>query len=91
MAFLESYQRDFAAETSIHNISRGGIFVRGDLADMSQGDLLRVNFDLDKLNKSYTMSAKVVWTKGKVGQLERSAGLQFMTKEAVYSHLLSVI
>ena len=89
--YLESYQRDFSATTCIQNISRGGIYVQGALQDMSQGDLLRVNFDLDKINKSHTMSARVVWTQGRAGSKNRAAGLQFMTKEAVYGHLLSVI
>ena len=90
-ALLESYQKDFSANTMIYNISRGGAYIKGDLEDMSQGDLLRVNFELDELKKNHTMSAKVVWTSGQVGAPERAAGLQFISKEAIYNYLLDAI
>lgn len=90
-ALLESYQRDFVVQSRIENISRGGVFIRGPLEDLSRGDLLRVNFNLDELNKTHTMSAKVVWTEGRVDENERTAGLQFMSKEDVYSQLLNKI
>ena len=88
-ALLESYQRDFMVQSKIENISRGGVFIRGQLEDISRGDLLRVNFNLDELDKTHTMSAKVVWTEGAVGDVERIAGLQFISKEAIYSQLLN--
>jgi len=90
-ALLESYQRDFVVQSKIENISRGGVFIRGPLEDLSRGDLLRVNFNLDELNKTHTMSAKVVWTDGNVDESERTAGLQFMTKEDIYSQLLNTL
>jgi len=87
----KSYQRDFVVQSKIENISRGGVFIRGPLEDLSRGDLLRVNFNLDELNKTHTMSAKVVWTDGNVDESERTAGLQFMTKEDIYSQLLNTL
>jgi len=88
---LESYERDFTAQSAIQNISRGGVLIKGQLDDMAKGDLMRVNFSLDQINKTHTMSAKVVWTDGDVDSPEREAGLQFMSREAIYSHLLNHI
>ncbi|MCB0379256.1 MAG: PilZ domain-containing protein [Bdellovibrionales bacterium] len=86
-AWLESYTSEFSVSTVIKNISKGGACISGDLSTMSKGDLLRIQFDLDEINKSHTMSAQVVWTSGEVGG-ERMAGLQFVSKETVYQSLL---
>jgi hypothetical protein len=86
---LESYNKDFASQTLISNISRGGAHIQGELNDISRGDLLRVSFELDQLQKSRTVSAEVVWTRGDVGAEERSAGLRFISKAKVYEALLN--
>jgi len=86
---LESYNKDYSAQTLISNISRGGAHVQGELHDISRGDLLRISFNLDQLNKSRVVSAEVVWTNGEVGTQERSAGLRFISKAKVYEALLN--
>lgn len=86
---LESYSKDLSTQTLISNISRGGVHVQGELHDISRGDLLRVSFNLEQLNKSRVVSAQVVWTRGEVGSQERSAGLRFISKAKVYEALLN--
>ncbi|MEM7646312.1 MAG: PilZ domain-containing protein, partial [Pseudomonadota bacterium] len=88
-ASLESYTKDFSSSSLIYNISKGGLHVVGDLEDISKGDLLRVSFELDEIKKNRTMSAEVVWTAGDVGTPDRSAGLKFVPKSAVYDALLN--
>ena len=90
-ALLESYNKDFSSYTTISNISKGGIHIAGELEDLSKGDLLRVCFELDQLKKNHTMSAQVVWTSGDVGEGDRTAGLQFISKSKVYDSLLNGI
>lgn len=90
-ARLESYNKDFTSDSVISNISKGGVHITGALEDISKGDLIRVCFDLDELQKNHTMSAQVVWTSGNVGDSERSAGLKFISKSMVYDSLLNGI
>jgi response regulator RpfG family c-di-GMP phosphodiesterase len=90
-ATLESYNKNFSSVSIISNISKGGAHIVGDLNDLSKGDLLRVCFELDELKKNHTMSAQVVWTKGDVGDENRSAGLRFISKAKVYETLLNGI
>ena len=90
-ALLESYNKDFTTTSLISNISKGGAHIVGPLNDLSKGDLLRVCFELDELNKNHTMSAEVVWTSGNVGDPDRNAGLRFISKSRVYESLLNGI
>ena len=90
-ALLESYNKDYAAYTTVFNISKGGAYIQGDLADMSKGDLLRVNLNLEQVKKSHSMSAQVVWTSGEVGSKDRAAGIQFVSKEKLYRDLMGSI
>lgn len=90
-ASLESYNKDFSSNSVISNISKGGAHIVGNLEDLSKGDLLRVCFDLDELQKSHAVSAQVVWTRGSVGDSERCAGLKFISKSMVYETLLNEI
>lgn len=86
---LESYNKDFAAESMLSNISKGGAHVSGELNDITRGDLIRMSFHLEEINKSRTVSAEVVWTQGEVGTQERCAGLRFISKAQVYQSLLN--
>ncbi len=90
-AHLESYNKDFASDSVISNISKGGAHIVGELDDISRGDLLRVCFELDELKKNHTMSAEVVWTQGDVGTVDRCAGLKFISKSKVYESILGGI
>ena len=87
-ATLESYTKNYNSESLISNISRGGAHITGELGDLTKGDLIRVNFELNELNRNRTMSAEVVWTSGNESQNDRSAGLRFVPKSKVYDSLL---
>ena len=84
---LEAYSSDFKLETTINNISRSGVRIEGALTGLRNGDLLRLHFNFDEINKSRTMSARVVWVK-KEGDNKEEAGLEFVSQKAVYQYLL---
>ena len=86
-ATLEAYSSDFSTETTISNISRSGVRIVGNLDGLKQGDLLRLHFNFDQINKERTMSARVVWLKTNVDSTEE-AGLEFVSQKVVYQYLL---
>lgn len=83
---LESYKTDFKSESKVSNISLGGLCIEGDWGQLSQGDLLKVQFPLDQLHREHTMNVKVVWVR-KSGVC--SAGVEFVKNEELYSELLN--
>lgn len=87
-ATLEAYGTDFKAETTINNISRSGVRIEGPLGDLKTGDLLRLHFNFDKINKERIMSARVVWLK-KDSDNKEEAGLEFVSQKDVYQYLLN--
>lgn len=88
LARLESYQTSLELSANVDNISLGGACIKGDIKELSKGDLLKVEFELNEVKKSHILNAKVVWTTGKVGDVNRMAGLVFVPKEEVYNQLL---
>lgn len=86
-AVLEAYSSDFKTETTISNISRSGVRIIGNLDGLNKGDILRLHFNFDKINKERTMSARVVWKKSNQDESEE-AGLEFVSQKAVYQYLL---
>ena len=87
-ATLEAYSSEFKTETVINNISRSGVRIEGNLAGLSPGDLLKLNFNFDKIKKERTMSARVVWKKDANGEADM-AGLEFISQKTVYEYLLN--
>lgn len=83
---VESYKTDFKADSKVRNISLGGLCLDGDWNKLLCGDLLKITFPLDKLNREYTMNAKVIWVRG---ENKSEAGVEFVKDEDVYSQLLS--
>lgn len=86
---LSSYKSGFNASTSVLNMSRGGLCIAGHLDGLKTGDLLRVDFNLDKINARRTMNGKVVWVT--IENDEVQAGLEFVKDADVYGHLLDEI
>lgn len=86
-ATLEAYSSDFKTETVINNISRSGVRIEGNLGCLKKGDLLRLHFNFEKINKERLMSARVVWVK-KESDNKEEAGLEFVSQKAVYQYLL---
>ena len=48
---LESYKTEFKRSSCVQNISLGGLRLEGDVSGLTLGDLLKVQFPLDKLNR----------------------------------------
>lgn len=86
-AVLEAYSSDLKIDTIINNISRSGVRIEGNLGGLQKGDVLRLHFNFDKINKERTMSARVVWMKKENDNAEQ-AGLEFVSQKAVYKFLL---
>lgn len=87
-AVLETYNSDFKVETTINNISKNGVRIEGSLSGIKKGDLLRVHFNFDQIQKERVMSARVVWKKTD-GDSKEEAGLEFVSQQAVYQYLLN--
>lgn len=87
-AILETYNSDYRVETTINNISQSGVCINGNLSGIKQGDLLRLHFNFDKINKERVMSARVVWLK-KDADNQEEAGLEFVSQQTVYKYLLT--
>lgn len=86
---LSSYKSGFSGKTHVLNMSRGGLCMAGGLEGLKAGDLLRVDFELDKINSRRTMNGKVVWVAPENEELQ--AGLEFVKDSDVYGHLLEDI
>lgn len=87
---LSSYKSGFnASTTNVVNMSRGGLCLAGSLDGLQSGDLLRVDFNLDKINSRRSMNGKVVWVA--VENQEVQAGLEFVKDAEVYGHILNDI
>jgi hypothetical protein len=85
---LSSYKNEYKSESKIHNISLGGVCLESDCAELKVGDLLHLNFTLDRLNTERSMSGRVVWVRP--GE-KTSAGVEFVKDKEVYGQLLKSI
>jgi hypothetical protein len=86
---LSSYKSGFAGKTHVLNMSRGGLCITGGLDGLKTGDLLRVDFELDKIKSRRSMNGKVVWVAPEDKEIQ--AGLEFVKDSEVYGHLLGDI
>jgi|GEM_PF-1811160 len=86
---LEVYNGDLKCEALIRNISRGGLFLKGHFQGLKSGDLIKVHFDLDKIQKQRVMSARVAWVQSGSGDQDGvAAGVEFVSQMVVYDYLL---
>lgn len=82
---VTSYKTDFRSSPRVDNISLGGLCLQGKWDNLNVGDLLQINFSLDKLNVQRVMNGRVIW----VQQGEQcAAGIKFLKEEEVYGQLL---
>ncbi len=87
---LSSYKSGFiASETAVRNMSLGGLCIGGGIEGLKEGDLLRVDFHLDKIKARRAVNGKVVWVATENDEV--LAGLEFVKDSDVYGHLLSDI
>lgn len=83
---LSSYKSGFNSKTQVRNMSLGGLCLGGGLEGLEEGDLLRVDFELDKINARRTVNGRVIWVADENNEVQ--AGLAFVKDSDVYSHLL---
>ncbi len=86
-ATVECYRSDFKTESMINDISRSGIRIEGNLTGLHAGDIIRLKFNFQKINKERTISARVVWV-NKDNEAKQEAGLEFVSQVTVYKYLL---
>ncbi len=86
---LSSYVTEFKTPSKVNNMSLGGLRVEGPVGDLRIGEVLKINFSLDKLNVERVMNGRVVWVDKENSR--PSAGIQFMKETEVYTHLLREI
>lgn len=89
MVNVSSYTTDFRADTRVNNMSLGGLCLEGAVSGLRVGEVLKINFNLDKLNVERVMNGRVVWVDHDSPKV--SAGIQFMKETEVYTHLLQEI
>lgn len=86
---LSSYVTDFKAPSRVNNMSLGGLRLEGPVDQLRIGEVVKINFSLDKLNVERVMNGRVVWVDTE--NPRPSAGIQFMKETEVYTHLLREI
>ncbi|MCB9073807.1 MAG: PilZ domain-containing protein [Bdellovibrionaceae bacterium] len=86
---LSSYKSGFSGESQVCNMSRGGLCIQGGLVGLTAGDLLRIDFNLDKISTHRTVNGKVIWISEYDEQPQ--AGIEFIKESDVYGHLLDDI
>lgn len=73
----------------IFNLSKGGAYVEIKDGSFSAGDILRLTVPLDKVAKSYTLDAEVMWYSNKgFWQGQPAIGVRFIKSEDIYRNLL---
>ncbi len=86
---VSSYVSEYHSPSRVNNMSLGGLRIEGAVEALKVGEVVKINFSLDKLNVERVMNGRVVWIDQEQGQ--PSAGIQFMKESEVYSHLLREI
>lgn len=89
MVDISSYVTDFRTPSKVDNMSLGGLRVEGPVANLRVGEVVKINFSLDKLNVERVMNGRVVWVDA--DRPRPTAGIQFMKETEVYTHLLREI
>ncbi len=89
MVNVSSYMTAFQTPSKVNNMSLGGLRIEGAVSDLRIGEVVKINFSLDKLNVERVMNGRVVWVDAE--NSKPSAGIKFMKETEVYSHLLREI
>lgn len=85
---LTSYKSDYKSNVKVHNISMGGVCIEGACEALQVGELLHMNFHLDRLNTERMMCGRVVWVQAGTNP---SAGVEFVKDKEVYGQLMKTI
>lgn len=79
---------EMQAQALVSNLSKGGALLEGVFSEIFKvGELLRVQFHLNELDRLYSVPARVVWKKDQKGH--EGLGIEFVRNEDVYKFLMS--
>jgi len=87
---IESLSNGDMFNSTLVNLSVGGMYCEfNDDPEVKMGDLVRVNFELDEIDKSRTMNGQVVWkTKKSLRNPNPGLGIKFINAQDMYNLLL---
>lgn len=90
---LENFASGEHVETKMFNLSKGGAYFEVEQKPgLGVGELLRLKFQLDQLEKEHQIHGRIVWTtpKGHIGG-GYGIGVKFIKLEDIYRHLLQTV
>lgn len=90
---LETFVSGENVETKMFNLSKGGAYFEvSKKPGLGVGELLRLKFQLDQVEKEHHIHGRIVWTtpKGHSGG-GYGIGVKFIKQEDIYRHLLQTV
>ncbi len=91
---VERYTKDDAHEGTVLNLSKGGAYVVGEFETLDVGELLRLQINLNEVDREYTMPARVIWKVGKNEMANKDntgIGVEFVRSDEVYKYLMNAV
>lgn len=87
-ASLALYGQENASPGKMLNLSKGGAHVELGEVNVEVGKIIKLNIELDQVDRQYQVNARVVWVGGN-GKDGRHIGLEFIQATDVYRNLLN--
>lgn len=89
-AEIEFYGRNDRYISRVCNLSKGGAYLETSIgAAIRVGDMMRVTLELKDVNRTYTMPARVVWTRRSAERGDTGVGVEFVGTPDVRKTLIS--
>lgn len=89
---LENFASGENLETKMLNLSKGGAYFEVEKKPgLGVGELLRLKFRLDQLEKEHQIHGRIVWTTPKGLGGGYGIGVKFIKLEDIYRHLLQTV
>ena len=87
--FSDRPSASYSQASRLTNLSKGGAYLeflsttKSKAAPPVVGETVRLKLTLSELNRSYTMAAKVVWTRNEEGARAQGVGVEFLVQGVV--------
>ena len=91
---VERYTKEDSKEGTVLNLSKGGAYVEGEFENLDVGELLRLQINLNEVDREYTMPARVIWKVGRenaLNQTNTGIGVEFVRSDEVYKYLMNSV
>lgn len=90
---IETFVSGENVETKMFNLSKGGAYFElAQKPSLGVGELLRLKFQLDQVDKDYRIHGRIVWTTPKgYATGGYGIGVKFIKSEDIYRHLLQQV